>query len=83
MITINAAVALSSWRDAPARDAIVEFVWTSPARPISRAGACSSPTTTTSARWPDTGGAERALERAASEGWTVTSMRDDWETVWR
>jgi phosphoglycolate phosphatase-like HAD superfamily hydrolase len=30
-----------------------------------------------------TGGAEQALERAASEGWTVTSMRDDWATVWR
>jgi phosphoserine phosphatase len=29
-----------------------------------------------------TGGAERALERAAAEHWTVVSMRDDWATVW-
>jgi phosphoserine phosphatase len=26
-------------------------------------------------------GAERALERAATDGWTVVSMRSDWETV--
>jgi phosphoserine phosphatase len=26
-------------------------------------------------------GAERALEHAATEGWTVVSMRDDWATV--
>ena len=29
-----------------------------------------------------TAGAEGALERAASEAWTVVSMRDDWTTVW-
>jgi phosphoserine phosphatase len=28
-----------------------------------------------------TAGAERALERATAEGWTVVSMRDDWATV--
>src|SRR3954452_1093127 len=28
-----------------------------------------------------TTGAERALERAATEGWTVVSMKDDWSTV--
>jgi phosphoglycolate phosphatase-like HAD superfamily hydrolase len=28
-----------------------------------------------------TAGAERALERAATDGWTVVSMRDDWTTV--
>jgi phosphoglycolate phosphatase-like HAD superfamily hydrolase len=28
-----------------------------------------------------TGGAERALEQAAGDGWTIVSMRDDWETV--
>ena len=28
-----------------------------------------------------TTGAERALEQAAAEGWTVVSMRDDWATV--
>jgi phosphoglycolate phosphatase-like HAD superfamily hydrolase len=28
-----------------------------------------------------TTGAEQALERAAAEGWTVVSMRDDWATV--
>ncbi len=28
-----------------------------------------------------TAGAERALERAAGEAWTVISMRDDWTTV--
>jgi hypothetical protein len=26
-------------------------------------------------------GAERALERATTDGWTVISMRDDWATV--
>jgi phosphoserine phosphatase len=26
-------------------------------------------------------GAERALERAATEGWTIVSIRDDWATV--
>src|SRR4051812_22269762 len=30
-----------------------------------------------------TSGAELALERAAADGWTVVSMRDDWATVWR
>jgi phosphoglycolate phosphatase-like HAD superfamily hydrolase len=29
-----------------------------------------------------TDGAERALERAADEHWTVVSMRDDWTRVW-
>jgi phosphoglycolate phosphatase-like HAD superfamily hydrolase len=29
-----------------------------------------------------TSGAEKALERAAAERWTVVSMRDDWTTVW-
>jgi hypothetical protein len=29
----------------------------------------------------DDKGAESALERAASHGWTVVSMRDDWATV--
>jgi phosphoserine phosphatase len=29
-----------------------------------------------------TGGAERALERAAAEDWTVISMRDDWVSIW-
>ena len=28
-----------------------------------------------------TTGAEQALERAAAEGWTVVSMKDDWATV--
>jgi hypothetical protein len=28
-----------------------------------------------------TAGAERALERAAKDGWTVVSMRDDWTCV--
>jgi phosphoglycolate phosphatase-like HAD superfamily hydrolase len=28
-----------------------------------------------------TAGAERALERARAEGWTVVSMKDDWRTV--
>jgi hypothetical protein len=28
------------------------------------------------------GGAERALELAAKEGWTVVSMKDDWKSVW-
>ena len=28
-----------------------------------------------------TAGAERALERAQAEGWTVVSMKDDWRTV--
>jgi hypothetical protein len=28
-----------------------------------------------------TTGAERALEQAAAEGWTVVSMRDEWATV--
>jgi hypothetical protein len=27
------------------------------------------------------GGAERALELAGSEGWTVASMKADWTTV--
>jgi hypothetical protein len=26
-------------------------------------------------------GAERALERAASRGWTLVSVKDDWATV--
>ena len=26
-------------------------------------------------------GAERALERAAAGGWTVVSIKNDWETV--
>ena len=26
-------------------------------------------------------GAERALDRAAAEGWTVVSIKDDWATV--
>ena len=28
-----------------------------------------------------TGGAERALERAGTDGWTVVSVKDDWATV--
>ena len=28
-----------------------------------------------------TAGAERALEMAAQNGWTVASMRDDWKSV--
>jgi hypothetical protein len=28
-----------------------------------------------------TAGAERALERAATDGWTVVSMARDWSTV--
>jgi len=28
-----------------------------------------------------TGGAEQALERAAQDGWTVVSVKDDWTTV--
>ena len=28
-----------------------------------------------------TGGAEKALEQAASDAWTVVSVKDDWETV--
>jgi hypothetical protein len=27
------------------------------------------------------GGAERALDRAAAEGWTVVSIKDDWARV--
>jgi hypothetical protein len=26
-------------------------------------------------------GAERTLDRAAGSGWTVVSIKDDWETV--
>ena len=28
-----------------------------------------------------TGGAEQALERAGASGWTVVSIKDDWESV--
>ena len=28
-----------------------------------------------------TSGAEQALERAASDGWTVVSIKNDWATV--
>ena len=28
-----------------------------------------------------TSGAEAALERAATDGWTVVSMKDDWRSV--
>ena len=28
-----------------------------------------------------TAGAEQALERAAADGWTVVSVKDDWITV--
>jgi hypothetical protein len=28
-----------------------------------------------------TGGAERALERARTDGWTVVSIKDDWTGV--
>jgi hypothetical protein len=28
-----------------------------------------------------TSGAERALDRAAGEGWTVVSVKDDWTSV--
>jgi hypothetical protein len=28
-----------------------------------------------------TAGAERALERAGREGWTVVSMKNDWTTI--
>jgi hypothetical protein len=28
-----------------------------------------------------TSGAEQALERAASSGWTVVSMKNDWATI--
>jgi hypothetical protein len=28
-----------------------------------------------------TAGAEQALERAAAQGWTVVSVKDDWSTV--
>jgi hypothetical protein len=28
-----------------------------------------------------TAGAEKALEQAANDSWTVVSMRDDWATV--
>ncbi|MEJ2863561.1 HAD family hydrolase [Actinomycetospora flava] len=31
----------------------------------------------------DSGGAEDLLARAAADGWTVVSMRDDWECVFR
>ena len=27
------------------------------------------------------GGSEKALELAATEGWTVVSMKDDWKTI--
>ncbi len=27
-------------------------------------------------------GAETALDRAADEGWTVVSVKDDWSTVY-
>jgi phosphoserine phosphatase len=30
-----------------------------------------------------TGGAEKSLEQARSEGWTVVSIKDDWATVFR
>ena len=30
----------------------------------------------------DTTGAEMALQRAADEGWTVVSVKDDWSTVY-
>ena len=30
-----------------------------------------------------TSGSEQALERAASEGWTVVSVKDDWKQVFR
>jgi hypothetical protein len=29
----------------------------------------------------DVKGAEAALERAAQQGWTVISIKDDWKTV--
>jgi hypothetical protein len=29
-----------------------------------------------------TAGAEAALERAKADGWTLVSVRDDWEEVW-
>jgi hypothetical protein len=28
-----------------------------------------------------TAGAEQALDRGGAEGWTIVSMRDDWNTV--
>jgi hypothetical protein len=37
--------------------------------------------TTPSASSTDTAGAERALERAKAEGWTVVSIAKDWNDV--
>ena len=42
---------------------------------------CWCSTTTASGSSPTTAGAEQALERAGQQRWTVTSMRDDWATV--
>ena len=68
-----AAAGLTTWREGPAKQAITAFV-EPPARfrPKS-AWRCGSSTYTT--------GAERALERADAEGWTVVSVKDDWVTV--
>ena len=57
---------LSSWNDAPTRGAIVEFV---------------ERVTTEGGPGHLAAGAEKSLEQAAVEGWTVISIKKDSSTV--
>ena len=62
-------------------DGDVQMLDFHPSIPRSRRFVCSSSTTTLSAKFDYTSGAEHALERAITAGWTVVSIKKDWATV--
>ena len=61
--------ALASWNDGPSQSAIVAFV----KRVTAEGGPDFVP--------PDERIAEKSLELAKSDGWTVVSIKNDWNTV--
>ena len=64
---------LALWNDTPTRRAVVDFV-----QEVSTEG---SPGFVAPAEFAYTTGAEDALDRAKTHGWTVVSMKEDWSAV--
>jgi hypothetical protein len=73
--------ALTAWRDVASKRAIVDFV----ERMTAEGGPDFVPPSDRVAVYDNefayTDGAEQALDRAARDGWTVASIKDDWSSV--
>ena len=69
---------LESWTDGPTKSAIIDFV--------DRVANENSPEFVpppdrVAREFGYTSGADKALDRAAAQGWTVVSVKNDWNAV--